>query len=731
MTEQKLTNLEDGIEDFKDTAQHFLDGLKGLLNDTVQIVHNDSDSAKSKTQVDTTINKPTKPAEKKPRVPIIGPILKGVDVPILSLALDSSEYREYSAFRRETADKFEGLVEALNKKYFNLDWQKKYLSADRLDKYKKLSKEFSKNMEKYADMQVEFIFKNTHDKKSLTKRLQRLRDIIVNNYKENSNNQGLIDLPKLEALEKDSKNVNYIMRLVNSGASPDAIATQFESSQFFNKELWVAAVKNITAQLIIDVKANGSEARMIAIVKRLTGSKKEMDFDTAKEKFKDIMEKRAKVGVRQTIALLGAFNKITNAERAEMLEFNGAKPSLRPFIHREREYLLQRKAIPKGIDDRLVVDFMSANIAGRRKMLANDTYRIALFQAIRNIQQHYPAEYRKRAKSLPRKIKDNDYYISKPAAHDRAARVFALLTLAREAEWVIKNLDKTKDYKGAKLVKQFEDTPYEKNIPAPDLKFRDPNKLHKIGYITAASRAGFNGKDLGLAALKGFIGLTIILNLMNARKAEDGWLSGMGQVMTNPFVMGSAGLWYGIDKYKENPEAISYFFQDEGGQRRIRTFAGLTTLSKKEGNVEVLDFINNENEFRAMRHIMKMPASGARKVSKMLKEADKQYAKQAKARGKAKAKANKNISAKDQVIGLVGQGLEFATDPLKSRTAGKRELTKEILAKHFPNEFDQYILSQLPTDKRSNTMRYLFYKKFLTNPKLNVRELQSNCMKWM
>ena len=720
--EQKLSDAEDSIK------KH-IDATKKLTADLKQAFQNGLSARGAQSQVDEQVKKSPDPAKKEARIPIIGPILQGVNVPILSPILDSSEYRDYREFQRETTRKFKEFLGALNTKYFNLEWQEKHLSKDQMARYGKLADKFKSGMEKYVENQLEYILENSHDKQTVVTRLQGLRDVMTKNYTNNSNNQGFIDLPKLEKLHADSKNVDNIMRMLNGGEDPEAIAKIFESSQFFNREMWTDAVKVITAQLIENAVANGSESSLIATVKKLTGSSKNMDIDEAKTKFKDLMEKRAKVGVKETLLALNEFSKITNGERSELLELNGIKPSLKPYVLREREYLLSRRAVPKNIDDRMVVEFMSTNLVGRRSMLADKTRRIALFQAIKNIQNNYPKLYRKQAASIPKEIHDKHYDISRPDTHDHVARIVALLTLSREAEWVIKNLDKSKDYKGEKLYGQFEDTPHEKNAPAPDLRFRDSKKLYKTGYISAAARGGFTAKDIGLLAVKGLIGLTIILNLLNARKAEGGWMEGIGNVITNPYILAGSGAYYGIKRYEENPEVATYLSQDEGGQRRIETSLGLTSLAKKQGRVEVMDFINNGDEFRAMKHIMKNPTGGARKVKKMLRAADKQYAEGAKARSKALAK-DKTRSTVSVVAGTVAKGLDFAEGAIKGTNPGEMELTKDIMKKYFTSEYDQYVLSQLPDNSTNNRMRYLFYQKFLTNPKVNMRELQSNCLKW-
>lgn len=679
--EDKMADYEETEEIIKNTTK---EGLKKLSQAVGNIINAESATP--------TVDNVTPPARKEGKwayeIPILGPLFKNVDIPIISFVIDSKEYREYKAFQREAYEKFGEFNSALSKKYLNLEWQK--LNGNLTDaeykRYKDLAENFDDGMKNHINNQLGFIFENINDKDTLRQRLEELRDGILKTYKEQSGDDGLFDLAELGRMEAQSKGYIEILKLINSNAGDEEIARKFESSQYFNRDSWKKAVEAVAEQLIKDSTANGSEAALIDLVKKWTDSKKDMNFNEAASEFKDIMEKHAETGVKETLHAVREFNNAVNGERVGILKLDDIKPSLKGIVYRERELLLERITIPKNIDDRLIVEFMITDLDGRNRILNDTTLRLALFQAIQNIKKHYSAKYRKEYhRSIPRDVTKmtSSSNPDEPTRYDNMARLVAVLTLANEAEWVVKNLSQSADYRGRNFDKELESSEAEKVPPRIDTKFRDPNKLHRIGYITAAARGGFNGKDLGLSALKTVMGITVFMNFMNTwSKAEKGHkLEDIGKLAINPYMVAGVGAVYGIGRVQKNPDAMGYFSEDEGGKERIAVHLGLTKISEKTGNVRVFNFIGNSDEFRAMSELMKEPQQGVRKIKKLIEKAKKR-------------KTEKPIITKEDL--------------------------KDIL--------EPAIWSQLPNNG-DDRIRYLFYEKYLMTAR-NIRELRANCLKW-
>jgi len=687
IAEARASDYVDMTESIRKSTRRDLDKLRADVEATRR-----AEGAKPAPE---TVPTPAGKGERWPyKIPILGPVFREADIPIISRLIDSKDYREYKKFQVETTEKYREFISAMNVQYFESKQYAEKLSGLSKKEYDKLSSRFKKGVEEHMKNQLEFIFKNSKDAATLKSNLEGLRDKLVAYYKlYDTNNDGILDFNELKNLDRDTNQVR-VAEVVSMTEDDAELDKKLEALNFYNNEVWQNAVVMMTEQLLTEAVRSGAETAVIEFVKKLTG-KKDLNFDKAAEMFRDIIKKLAKTGVKETLSVIREFNKAANEGRAELLEMENIQPkAIRVLVHRQRALILEKRLVPQNTDDRNVAEFMSSNLVGRTMILNDPDRKQALFQAIQNIKKHYSEWYDKMPQGYKQKkdVSTRTAHPESPTEDDLNARMIAMLTLAKEAEWVIRNLDKTKDNRGKKIAEKLDDTQAEEAPPKMDRKFRSVDTLYRTGYVSEAERGGFNGKSIVLGAVKVWAGLTLVLNFMNARKIlskegqELGWIKGAGAMLTNPYFLGGAAAIYGIHKYQENPAAKNYFFMDAGGQERLSTHLSLGSLAKKEGKGRVITFVCNSDEFNAMKFIMKKPQEGASNVQKLLKTAE-----------------------------------ERATKEKKKEPV----LTKDDLKDYV----DTKTWALLPSGG-DDRMRFLFYKSFLTSAR-NVRQLEEDCRKWI
>ncbi len=615
------------------------------------------------------------------RIPIAGKFLKA-DIPVLSYPTYTEQYREHIDFKNETLERFREFNQALNKQYFNDEWQKEHLSEPDFEKYKDLADEFKSGMETYVENHLEYFMDNVRKADWLKEELEGLRDRLVSRYRKYANKDGFIDLPELTDMRKRSERYMNLVRLINSGKNIEAIAKQAEYQEFFRRDMFKKSMEIAADQLTEDMVKNGSEAALVKKVQELTG-KGPMSYREALSEFKDILDEKTDAGVKEAVQALKDFNEAINGERAEILELADiSPPSIHGEVRTQRELIVNRFIVPdaeENPDDHIIAEFMSTDRDSRDMILKGR--REELFRAIQNIKTHYRKKYDKDYKrSVPREVSrltTNKKNPDKPTRHQRIARLLAMLTLAREAEWVVKNLDKNEAYKNEKLADGLKKTVPEGVPPKIDMGFRDVNKLHSTRYVSRLSRGGFNGRDLALNGGKILAGITLMANLMQARKQKK-----LGAFFTNPYIYASAGAIWGIHKYQQNPEIKNYLFETEGGQERIATHLSLSGLAKKTGYRRLKGFIGSADEWNAMKKIMEQPKAGVKQLEQLRKKARK-------------------------------------------RDPDRPALTKDDLREAIG---DDAVWRKLPK-KGNDRMRFLFYEKFLQTPR-NIRQLRGYCKTW-
>ncbi len=598
--------------------------------------------------------------------------------------------------QRQTEKSFENYVAAMGQEYFESKQHNQMLRPAGQKEYKELTGRFQYGMRTYVDVQLQHIFENTHDRTALKKKITELKESVKNAYTANDKNQdGALDLYELRELHKSTSEFLDLAKLISSAKSSEELYKQLEKLNYFNRQNLKNATKIITEQFIADATRNGTEAQFIKAVQKLTKSKKKMDFDDAANIYRSHMAKLSNTEVKEVIKAARQMNEGVNKGRIELLKLEHVNPpSIRVLVRRQRDLILQREIEPKQIDDRLVAEFMSANLVGRMKLLNDKVRRNALFQAIQNIKRHYPKIYKDKFKDgIPKKISDLTTRSTRPdlpTTHDRIARMLAILTLAKEAEWTVKNLSQSEGLKSLNLAKALENTKADKIPPRINNRYRWRGTLYRTGYVSRAVRGGFNARDMAIGALKLWAGATLFLNFMNARKHSSGsWIEGLKNVIPNPYFLGGAATIYGLHKYQQNPEYKRYLSQDEGGQETISTHAALTSLTGKKftktekvGRGRVAKFLSGPGEFDAMRAIMKNRNSGS-KVRNLLE----------KIREKARKEKNNYPS--------------LTRDDLKKLGIADDKLPQP----------------------GNNRVRFLFYEKFMTQTR-RANDLIENCKSW-
>ncbi len=599
-------------------------------------------------------------------------------------------------YQHQTEKKFRAFVEAMSKKYLKNNQHNEKLTAKGKKIYEGFRDRFQTGMKAYTEAQLQYIFENSHDKTTLVKNLQGLRTSIRNAYTLNDKNEdGSLSLKELSKL-KGGADLEVITKLISSSESENKILKKLEHLNFFNRKSLKQAAKLITEQFIANVTRNGSEAKFTKAVQTLTKSKKKMNFDDAASTYRDHMAKLAGTGIKEVLNAARKMNEAVNKGNMDTLKLEHVTPSsIHILVLRQRDLILRREIEPKQIDDRQVAEFMSTNLVGRMKFLNDKVQRQALFQSIKNIKLHYPKIYRDKYKdSIPTKVSDLSTRSTRPdlpTTHDRIARMLAIITLAKEAEWTIKNLSQSEGLKSQNIAKEIDETNADANLPRLNFRYRWRNTLYRTGYMSRAVRGGMNTGSVFRRGLQVWAGATLFLNFMNARKHSSGkWLEGLKNVIPNPYFIGGLATMFGLKKLQQNPEYKRYLFQPEGGQETISTHAALGSLGNKKqskgekvGRHRVISYINNPGEFNAMKALMKNKSSGD-KIRNALE----------KTRGKARKNKQKY--------------------PV---------LTRDDLKNTFGVPEDK--LPQAGNDR----IRFLFYQKFLTTSR-SVRQLKANCETW-
>lgn len=480
-----------------------------------------------------------------------------------------------------------------------------------------------------------------------------------------------------EVLKREQSMIDLI-----SKGSDSAVKKALETRAEMDPEAWIKAVTMTGEAMIENAIESGNEQGFVnaitTLAKKPAGS---FDFDEASNLFLNQLTLRASTGAKNAIDFLEHSNRELNRgnpilERIEPRAFS-------TLVFSERNMLLERTTIPKSEYDKAVVEFMSTNREGRDEMLEDPKKRRVLFEAIKVIKEDYEIALEEYG-DVPERITSNFGHPNKKLTqYDKMARLRALIMIAKETEWIVKNLSKAPEYQKAyqkkaegeskSMEEELKKTTVKRRteeggLYVPNLDFENIHTVYKTGYVSIAARNGFNGKDLALSTAKGIAGFTVAINIMNAIKNKGGLLS-------NPYIFSGAAIFYGIKKYQENPEVGDYFSATPGKRANLETNMRLRSLAKKTGRRRLKNFIAKESEWKAME----------------------------------------DLDA-DEIKTLIGESTErYAPHPVITKADLKPFIAKEAWV-HLPEEgFERE--------------RFMFYTKFLAGNK-NIHILKEECQKW-
>jgi hypothetical protein len=599
--------------------------------------------------------------------------------------------------KKEVIAKFTAYIKALNGHYLNADWQKArlmkpgertwgipifYPNLNRnraFEFYREKSGKFKKAMlEKYSANLEYLLSVKTTDKETFKNLQKQIEDEYIK-YASLDGRPGMIDLEDLGKSEQIASPSLDILALINT-TGENADKNMLEAIQLMNPEAWQTAVKMVKKTIINDAINNGANGKFIEAANKWReneGKKALNTFAEAKDYFENTIDTYAGMGALKTYELVTHFNAVVNENRIAILDSVSPK-SLHGLVYRERERLLSRRMAPQREGDRLIVEFVSADLKGRKKILAERGDE--LFREIKNVQTHYQKTYQDRySRNIPKevgKLVTNSKDREKPTQHDKAARMQAMIMISKEAEWIVRNFGAS----DKKLIDRFESVSADKEPVQAGWRFTDTRKSRYQPYKSSISRGGFNGRDLSLTGLKVFGAITVIANGLNAIrdvKGEDFFdtvTKAVERVVTNPGVLAGAAAAFGAHTLQRNPEYFSYLSESEYGRLQIDSTRKLRGLAGRAGRGYLKKFVHNNSEWKAM---------------------DKLEAGQIKS--------------------------------LMKKSAKKRPptITKEDLAAYVT---DKEALVGVAEDPNSAHLRYEFYRRFITGKeKPNIKELKKIC----
>jgi hypothetical protein len=603
----------------------------------------------------------------------------------LQKAIDGSQNR--SEVEKALLD---GLIPALDEKYLNLDGQEKILKLkkDQFSEYKTLSGKFKDNVQENAKGRLETVFRRfgqTKDAGILKTDLESIRDDITATYKSLASPEGFINLDSLGATAKMASRCVDFSKMLNSPASKEEMLKIMDARDFFARKESIVAAGGIAESIIRKVRNDGAEKKFIEAVNSEIKSEKEAtDFDEACELFDRELKTQTQLSFRKGFDLAEKVSQKVFGADVEAKGLDTLSPAFQEMVGKERKIFLSPEARLGNVDDIRLRDFMQLNTREQREgYLANPTKSATLFKSINTIigreegkeDQEWKGKFPKKGEKI---ITGFDY--GHPTTYNLLARHLAVVGLAKEAKTLIENLDSTDAFNGMNLKERLVAAKPDENPAPSDYKFKDNFVQPRARYVSEVERAGFNRRDIGFAVLQAWGAITFFLN---AKNAWSGWgkidetLAKMAQ---NPFIYLGGGAVLGPHSLRKDPESLGYLTQSKGGQERILEHWRFRSISEEVGYTSFKNFVTNNAG--AMRDLV-----GKDPQRTLIKE--------------ALANAEKRP----------GKPVLLNTDFEKNRDKKKEGLKPIIVT---------------PQDR----IRYLFYKKFLMDPKVNLEQLLKNCQEW-
>ncbi len=597
----------------------------------------------------------------------------------------------------------DGYIPALNEKYLNLDWQEKILKKNEFIQYKTLAESFKDNARENAKGRLEAVFKRfeeTKNAETLKSDLETIQNDITATYKALANPEGFINLDQLKATAKKASECVNFARNLRDTVNKEEMLKIMDARDFFARKESITASKEMGERISRKAERDGAETNFIKAV-QLHTQKSVANFEDARIVFSQELENETQKSFRKGFGLaekvgqdtFSGLDGLNGLEEAKGME--SQSPEFKAIVDRERTNFIIGRFQLENVDDIRLQAFMRLNTRDEREAaLANPTESAALFQSIANIKaREQGPEGDEWRGQLPKKtdiirVTNN---INRPTAHELVARHMAVVGLAKEADYMIKNLATTEAMKKMGVEGRYKavvDSP-NPNPPPTDYKFKDTFRRSKARYVSEVERAGFNRRDIGFALLQTW---GVITFLLNAKNAWSGWKDipkMLEKMAKNPFIYISGTAVLGPHAAKKDPESLSYLTQSKGGQERITQHWKLNSISEHVGYTSLKNYIENGKEAAAMENLIKND------------------------------KGNTNDRERPK--------LKIALENAEKRP-GKPVLEKEDLV----GVIDENAIKKLQDtpDKSQQRIRYLFYKKFLTDPKVNLEQLKKNCRNW-
>lgn len=551
--------------------------------------------------------------------------------------------------------------------------------------YEEKAKNFQDKMMDRTSAKLDLLLDNPNTTVEDIKELRKQIEKDYKNFASLDNKGGLIDLRDLLAMETLANHgLDLLAILDNSHVSMDM--QLLDTFQFLKPKAFKAAARAAADSLMESAYQNGNEVAFMTSVNELREEEGEEPLDSfrkAKRYFRNAIERRAEAGVTETMSVIDRFNNSINAKQLGFYE--AVKPkSLQGMVHTERQRLLSRVTIPESESDRLVVEFMSTDRDGRESILKHRGEE--LFKAIKNIQKHYSAKYK--ADAIPDKAGDlrtNRRNLESPTAHDRAARLQAMIMLANESENIISNFSTTEAFEGEDLIERLKATEADKETISLALQFVDTRKSHAVPYASALSRGGFNGRDLAVKGVKVIAAFTVLANVANSIKDADGTdifekaADAVANIVTNPAVLAGSAVAAATHAYEMYPQIKNYPFASEYGRKGIVTSIKVDRMFDKYGKENVKALFASPSEWEAMDRL------NPNQIKNMLEKS-------------------------------------------RERTPERPVVTNNDLSGLIS---DKEVMSGLPEGRKHNHIRYKFYQSFLSGQdKPNINELREICVRF-
>jgi hypothetical protein len=607
---------------------------------------------------------------------------------------------DLSEFRDE-AEKalLEEFIPALNEKYMNLDWQERTLQSGEFREYKGLARDFKGRMRENAKEGLARILM-IEDSQNRKVEFGNLINKVDKTYETYAGEDKVMDLKDLRSMSEMAKKNADFAEMLLSEQDEEKLMKIMEAKDFYaHRELAEGSVK-ITDAIIKKVTEDGAEKKFIDAVKARVGDKGKLltDYDEARTVFQAEVKNRCKENFKEGVKLVReveeeVYGELRNSDKLE----NQSEPFRKMVASEKAGFLADAQLV--NVDDINLRAFMRLKTRSEREEALAGPQAAPLFKSIKNILKREGND--EAEKFIPKegdKVIWKGYDASHPSNHNLAARHLAVLGLAKEAEFLVTNLASTETLKGLKIGEKdigekYMDTDADENPPQSSYKYKFAMDAKRARYESGAERVGFNRRGIGMALLQTWGVVTFLMNAKAAWSGLDKIDEMIGKMATNPYIYAGSAAVLGPHALKKDPKSLEYFTQTKGGQERIAQHWKLHDIKgdKAVGYQNLKNFIGNGEEDAAMRNLL---------------EKDK---------------------------GENGKRTELLAVLAK---AEKRSMFRPVLEKKdLEGYLDQKVIDNLPSStlgmgKTQERTRYLFYKKFLTDPKVNLTQLKANCNSW-